>query len=73
MRRRSDAAAILCGILTFVCVGLTSSCGSGDSANQAVQTKAMEQHLQEVKQNYGKQTADMYRAKAAQKQVAKKR
>jgi hypothetical protein len=73
MFRRSDAAGILPPILASVCVGLMAGCGSGGSANQAVQTEVMEKHLQEVKQNYGKQIADSYRAKAAQKKAAKKR
>lgn len=73
MFRRSDAAPILPLILAAVCVGLTAGCGSGGSADQAVQSEATEKHLQEVKQNYGKQIADSYRAKAAQKKAAKKR
>jgi hypothetical protein len=72
MLHRPDAAAVLRLILASVCVGLTAGCGSGDSANQAVQTEAMEKHLQGVKQNYGKQIADSYRAKAAQTKAAKK-
>jgi hypothetical protein len=72
MLHRSDAAVVLRFILATACVGLTAGCGSGGPADQAVQTEAMKKHLQGVKQNYGKQIADSYRAKAAEKRTAKK-
>jgi hypothetical protein len=72
MLHRSGATVVLRLILASVCVGLTAGCGSGGSGNQAVQTEAMQKHLQGVKQNYGKQIADSYRAKAAEKKAATK-
>ena len=64
---RPIAATTLSLILTSGCVYLITGCGS---ANEAVQTEVMEKHLKEVKQNYGKQNAEMFRGKAAQKKKA---
>jgi hypothetical protein len=58
MLHRSGAAVVIRLILASVCVGQMAGCGSGGSANQALQTEATEKHLREVKQNYGKQIAD---------------
>lgn len=67
MKFHGIVAASTRAVVLGCVVSLAAGCGSGDEPDQALRTDAMDKSIQEVRQNYGKDMAEMYRGKAAQK------